>query len=421
MTAIQDGVTINNTNFPAGLAVTGTSSRDPAHQLRRQANWNDSLAHAQALQTAITEIVHIDPQAKQGLTSSQIFDTTESSHTAPIPGPEILRIQETAFVPESQPVADSPYEGFPIEVPYFDSMSSPLTDIGSFIESSDEVHSHSGYFGPEKVVDGSASTFAKVPANFRPSPRLPVRSQKDRPSSRPPSSSYGDTILLEAEEELRNLAQHGAAAVHESSTQRSGPQSGSTSSGRPLGGKSGGTSRSRIQKPSSKSAKTKSKRDPNLSPEHPSPRRLHSDSQRRSKVIMPLGERASSDQNIPVSPLGGMLPDKHLPNSAAKRRFEDDEMSIPSSHDGSKRLKRNLSALEVKTPTNEKGPYFLDQVTPATGTERLNHPSMPTGGGRGSIAGINAPAPGTGQPTNKKPRKNSKTDRYSAQFGKETA
>ena len=136
---------------------------------------------------------------------------------------------------------------------------------------------------------------------------------------------------------------------------------------------------------------------------------------------MPLGERASSDQNIPVSPLGGMLPGRHLPNSAAKRRLEDDEMSIPPSHDDSKRLKRNLSALEAKIPTNQKGPYFLDQVTPAIGTGRLSHPSKPTGGRKGNIVGTNASAPNTGQHKSKKPKKNSKTDRYSAHFVKETA
>lgn len=389
MTAIHDEVTTDDTNFPTRLAVTGTSSRDPAHQVRCQANRKNSFAHAQDLQTAIN-------------------------------GPEIPRTQETTFVPESQPVADSSYKGFPTDLPSFGSMSSPLTDIGSFIEPLDEVHIKSVYFGPEKVADRSASTFTKVPANFGPSPHLPAKSQKDPPSSRPPSSSYGDTMLLEAEEELRNLSQHGATAVQETSTQRPGPQSVSSSLGQPLGGKSGGTCRSRIQKPSSKTAKTKSKRDPRFSPKHPSPRRVRSKSQKRPKVIMPLGERASSDQNIPVSPLGGMLPGRHLPNSAAKRQLEDDEMSMSPSHDDSKRLKRNLSALEVKTPNNQKGPYFLDQVTPATGTGRLNHPSKPTGGRKGNIVETNVPAPGTGQRKNKKPGKNSKTDRYSVQFVKKT-
>ena len=420
MVAIQDGVTIEDRNFLAGLAVTGASPRDLAHQLRRQANWNGDLVHTQALQTTIAEIVHIDSKGRQSLTSGQIFDTTKSSHPAPIADPEILRTQETTFVPESQPVVDSPYEGFPIDAPYFGSMSSPLANIGSFIASSDEVHYQSVYFGPEKVVDGSASTFTKVPADFKPSPGLSVSSQKDPPSSRPPSSSCSDTMLLEAEEELRNLGQHGATAVQESCAQRSGPQSGSTSPGRPLAGKSGGTSRSRIQKPSSKTAKTKSKRNPSVSPKHPSPRKLRSESQTRSKMIMPLGERASSDQNIPVSPLRGMLRDKHLPNSAAKRRLEDDEMSMLSSHHDFKRPKRNLSALGVKTPTNQRGPSSLDQVTPATGTGRLNLPSMPTGGRKGSIVGTNAPAPRTGQHTNKKPKKKSKTGRYSVQFGQET-
>lgn len=420
MTAIQDGMTIDDTNFPTEVAVTEASSRDPAHQLKPQANWNNSLAHAQELQIAITERVHIDSQGKPSLTSSQIFDTTESSHSAPVTGPEILRTQETTFIPESQPVADSPYKGFPIDHPFFGSVSSPLTHVSSLVEPSDEVHIQSVYFGLEKVVDGSASTFTKVPANLRPSPRLPVRSQKDLPSSRPPSSSYGDTMLLEAEEELRNLGQRGVTAIQESATQRSGPRSGSSSLERPLGGKSGGICHSGIQKPSSKTAKTKSKRDPGVSPKHPSPRRLRRKSQRRPEVIMPLGERASSNQNIPISPLGGMLPGKYLPNLAAKRRLEDEEMSIPSSQDGSKRMKRNLSALEAKTPKNQKGPYLLGQVTPATGTGRLTHPSKPTGGRKGNIVGINAPAPGTGQHTNKKPRKNSKTDRYSAQFVKGT-
>jgi hypothetical protein len=418
MIAIRDGVTIEDRNFPAGLAVAGASSRDPAHQLRRRENWKDGLVHTQALQTAIAEIVHIDSKGRQSLTSGQIFNTTESSHLAPTIDPEILRTQETTIVPESQPVADSPYEGFPIDAPYFGSMSSPLGNISPFVESSDEVHNRSVYFDPEKVVDGSASAFTKVSANLRPSPRLFVSSQKDPPSSRPPSSSYGDTMFLEAEEELRNLGQHGATAVQESSAQRCGSQFGSTSLGRLLAEKSRGTSRSRIQKPSSKTAKTKNKRNPSVSPKHPSLRRLRSASQTRSKMIMPLGERASSDQNIPAPPLRGMLRDKHLPDSAVKRRLEDDEISIPSSHHDSKRLKRNLSALEVKTPTNQKGPSFLDQVTTATG--RLNHPSMPAGGRKGSIVRTNAPAPCTGQHTNKKPRKNSKTDRYSVQFGKET-
>jgi predicted nucleic acid-binding Zn-ribbon protein len=419
MTAIQDGVTVEDRNFPAGLAVTRASSPDLAHQLGCQANWNDGLVYTRALQTAIAEIVHIDSKGRQSLMLGQSFDTTKSSQPAPIADSEIRRTQETTFVPESQPVVDSPCEAFPIDAPYFGSMSSPLANIGSFIASSDEVHYQSVYFGPEKVVDGSASTFTKIPANFKPSPGLSVSSQKDPPSSRPPSSSCSDTMLLEAEEELRNLGQHGATAVQESSAQQSGPQSGSTSPGRPLAGKSGGTSHSRIQKPSNKTAKTKSKRNPSVSPKHPSPRRWCSESQTRPKMVIPLGERASSDQNIPVSPLRGMLRDKHLPNSAAKRRFEDDEMSIPPSHHDFKRLKRNLPALEVKTPTNQKGTSFLNQVAPATGIGRLNHPSMPAGGRKGSIVGTNAPAPCTGLHTNKKPKKKSKTGRYSVQFGKE--
>jgi hypothetical protein len=376
MAAIQDRVAIDDTISLPRLAVIGVPSRDPAHQPGREGNRNDSLAHTQELHTAITETVHFDSQGKQCLPSSQIFDTTEPSHPALVTGPEILKSQETALVPESQPVADSPYQRFP---PYLDSMSSPLTDIGSFIEPSDEVHSQSVYFGPEKAVDGPAST---LPANFAPSSRGSIRSPKDLPSSMPPSSSYGDIILLEAEE-LRNLDPHGTTTVLESSIQRPDSQFGSTSPGRSLGGASEGTTTPRIQKLSSKTAKIKGKRDPRISPEHPSPRRPRSKSQIKSKVIMPLRDRTSSDQNIPVSPLRGMLPEKYLAHSAAKRRLEDDEMSVPSSHDGCKRLKRNLFALEAKASTNSTGSSFHEQATPATDTRCLGHPSMPTGDRKG--------------------------------------
>src|SRR5205823_5702054 len=95
MTANQDGLTMDDTDFPTGPAATGASSRDPAHQLRRQANCKKDFAHAQELQTAITEIAHIDSQGKLSFTSSQIFNTTESCHPASINGPEIPRTQET--------------------------------------------------------------------------------------------------------------------------------------------------------------------------------------------------------------------------------------------------------------------------------------------------------------------------------------
>jgi uncharacterized coiled-coil DUF342 family protein len=414
-------MTRDDSDFQTELAVTEPPVLDSAPQLRRKAARNVKFVNPQALQTRITETVRVESKGKGNPSSSQGFEAPKASHLVQITGSEILRTQETTFVPESQPTLSSRFEQPLISAQSFGSMSSPLTDVGPFNDSSCEAQDESAYFGPEKAADGPSATFTKVPVNLKSSPRLPLGSQRDLLSSRPPSSSTGDTMLLEAEEELKNLGHHHTNSFQESSRQRVGAQPESSSPEGPPKRKTEGILGNGMGKLSSKTAKAKSTADIGASSKHPSPRRLRSESQTRPKNTMPLQERSPSDHNIPVSPQGGMLREKHLPNSAVKRRLEEDEMSVPSpSQDGSKRQKRSLSALEVKTPNNKKRSSLLDQVTPVRGTGRLNHPSMPTGGRKGSIIGTSAPAPGADQHTSKKSMKTSKTERYSARFNQDT-
>ena len=331
-------------------------------------------------------------------------------------GAEVLLTQETTFVPESQPGANPQSVRATGGVYEFDSESSPLTASDPLFGSSYEAGDRSAYFSNEKAIGGPDATFTKVRVNFGSSPGLPVRLQKDPLSSRPSSGSYGEPMLLEAEE-LRIVDQpRGPAFLERSAESRS-----STSSPEGLPRQnSGAGSRNEAKFSTGKTVKSKSKGGSGVPSKDLSPRRLRSESQTRPKKVLPLQERDLSNQNIPASPQGATLREKHLPNSAAKRRLEEDEISLPSSSlDSSKRLKRDLSAMEVKTPSSKKKFSRLHQVASATGNNRLNHPSMLTGGRRGSIIRPTAPAPGTGQHTDKKPKKNPKADRYTARFGQD--
>lgn len=347
-------------------------------------------------------------EASESSTGDNLLQTAES---------EILPTQETTFVPESQPVVDSPYKKY-LSV---SNISSPLTDPYPFVDPLYESHHESAYFSSEKVANEPSTSFTRVPVNFKPSPQLPTTVPRDLPSSRPPSSSTGDTMLLEAEEEPKRIKQHDDRTFWESSKQRLGPQSEANSPERLPGGETEDLFSHGATKTSSKTAKAKSKGDAGSTSKHQSPRRLRIESLTRIKKAMPLQERAPSDQNIPVSPQGGMIREKYLPNSTAKRRFEDNDISVFSSpKEGSKRLKRNLSAMEIKSLSKRRRPYFIEHLTPVTGSGRLNHPSMPTGSRKRSVIGTSTPAPRLGSHASKKSRKGPKTDRYSARFNQGT-
>lgn len=321
------------------------------------------------------------------------------------------RTQETIFIPESQPAMHFRHEKSPVNAPSISSISSPLTD----------AHHELAYFGLQKVAKRSNTSSKNFPVTFKSSLQLPVMLHGDLPSSRPPSSSTGDTMLLEAEEEPKRIEKHDDKLSSDSWRQRLGPKGEANRPERLPPGQPEDIFGNGATKSSSKLAKSKSKGDVRIISKHASPLRRRSESQTRIKKATPLQERAPSDQNVPASPQGGVLREKYLPNSAAKRRFEDDEISLfPSSQEGSKRLQRKLSAAEIKSPSNRKGSSFPERVTPVTGAGRLNHPSMPTGSRKRSIIGTNAPAPGLGQQSSKKSKKAPKTDRYSARFNQDT-
>lgn len=398
-------ITRDDSDLQAGLTPPVPSATP---QQRREAGCSINFVNPQALPTRISETVRLQSKRNGNPSLGQSSITPKASHPVQITEPNFFRTQETTFVPESQPALGFQYEQS------FGSVSSPLTEV-DFIESLCEPYNESTYFGAEKAGRSSAS-FTNTAVNSK------SNSQRGAPSSRPPSSSYGETMLLEVEEDLKDLERHHRNALQESSTQLSGAQSESTSTGGPPTRKTEGALGNGGPKSSCKTLKAKSKGDTSALSKRPSPQRLRSESQTQRNKTLALQERSLSDQNIAASPQRGILQEKHLPNSAAKRRLEDDEMSITSPSQGRcKRLKHNMSALEVKTPSKRKGSAFLGQMTSVTGTGRLSHPSMRTEGRKGSIIRTSAPAPSAGQHASQKSKKSLKAERYSARFNQDAA
>ena len=412
MAILQEITTVDDTDSQAAPAVTEPPVPDAKARLRCKAGRTVSFVNPPAVQTRLTDSVQVEHEPEQD------FEIQESSQAGQTTRLVIHRTQDTILVPESQPAADSQCGRSPVETHVFDSMSSPLTDIGPLFESSYEAGDESAYFSHEKAVEGPTAISTRITPNLKSSPPRPlIRTQRDPPSGRRPSSS--DTMLLEADEVHGILDQPHDSVFQDISTEKPGPLSRSTSPEGLSESNSRATPGYGAKKQSSKTIKAKYKGRAAVSSRHLSPRKLRSESQTRLKQGLLVQEHDPYDQDFPASPRGTPR-EKHLPNSAAKRRLEDEDVHVPSSsQEGTKRLKRDLSASEVKTPSKRKGSSFADQVTPAAATGRLNHPSMSAGCRKGTIVGTNAPAPGAGQPTKKRSKKNPKTAQYEDRFGQD--
>ena len=416
-----------------GTFLTQTRPNEPpapetATQPRLRANRSGGIVNQQTIVTTIIETSLIDIQTREHDQSALGTPNLEIGRLGHTTGSGFVETQEIILVPESQATTGSRDEEVHITAKGKEGPSSPLSSLEDLIDSSDPVCDQSMYFAPGTVFaehdltaadssrNGPKSTgreivpseIEKIPVNFRSDAGDSRRSQREPPSTRPPSSSYGEPMLLEHLEEIENQAQYSSSASQKAPTRHQDPSISPEfllpreCTDRVLPGKKERAARKAGSGPPSKK---------------PSLRRLRSESRARAKMSIDLTERTPTDQNIPTTPRGGIIKENHLPNSAAKRRLETDDASMPSSsRDYSKRLKRDLSALEVP-PTSKKTLVF-GQGPSTTNTNRLNHPSMPTNSRRGSIIGANAPAPGGGQQAIKKSRKSLKNDQYSARFGR---
>ena len=252
----------------------------------------------------------------------------------------------------------------------------------------------------------------KVPVNFDSISHHPSRREKGIPSSGRSSSSYGEAMLLEDFEQLEESDNRSAAGPLELSSHSNFLKPPLHSPKINLCQKAAArlappqSTQGQHQQSHGVGAQVKNRKDP-------SPRRLRSGCSGPTKST-PLGQRPESTLNIQASPRGGVSRERHLPNSAAKRRLESEESHSSPQMSTLKRLKRNSSALDVKKPAKQT-PASFDYARAASA--RSTKPSEPSGGRKGSIVGTNAPAPGRSQKVLEKPRKNSKVNKYESRFG----
>ena len=372
-------------------------TRDTVYQTKQKADCTDaSCSQFQDVEKSL-EFPICDSQQLAVATYEKSLPICISRHSDLSPLPQVLRTQDTTSVPETQVDSEMQIQRVPVRADVERHSSSSLSDVGSIFESSSKDKEKSTYFprkgdvtdlegtrgqdldqgnGVQRVQRNPTSA-TKVAVNFGSSTVATPQRHEYCTISRPPSSSYGETMLLEDLEQLEDVILHPS----------------------PISGKA----------------------SLHMSQKDPSPRRLRSASQARPARGTPLRERTSSERNIQTSPEESMRPEKHRPNSAAKRRLESDERSISSSlRSGSKRLRRDLSAVEVKNPAKSTPASLFDKMPRSGESSRLNHPSMPIGSRKGGIIAMHAPAPGVAQQgSGKRSRKGSKNDRYSARFGQE--
>ena len=146
---------------------------------------------------------------------------------------------------------------------------------------------------------------------------------------------------------------------------------------------------------------------------NPSPRRLRSAKQPRERKDTPISHDSQAELSQGATTPMPNSRERHLPNSAAKRRGELEE-EVPDSQ-AQKRLKRNPANLEVRrTNKHTSTPWAGETSDVESSRARSDIPIGVHIGG--SIVGTNAPTPGRGQKAVKLVRRGSKQERWSTRF-----
>lgn len=350
-------------------------------------------------------------------------------------------LDEITVVPESQPRAHD-FGQSPATKIMRDRLagsifsSSPLSDIGELFDPSDQdqsavslhyttqIHSDqmvdttlSGGVAGIKQTRGKEDSLSNDRSQGPESPHRSGKLQEPGRGSRPPSSSYGEPLLLDDLE--------GVGSLQASSSMNTVPGKQSTTSTQdvltsPLGTLPRKALRNSMRaRPSATSLLMSdlNAADPieysQYLPKDPSPRRLRSSepaSQTSSRQpLQDLGDDATNMR--PATPRSSVK-EKHQPNSAIKRKSEAGGVSVEIIPAGKKRARRNLSNVEV---TNRRGTasQSLSSSTPdAVGQPltRLRQSSSSSTGSRSTNVGMIAPAPGNRKQGPKKPRGGSNSE-----------
>jgi Zn-dependent M32 family carboxypeptidase len=409
--------------------------RQRKNEPRKRANRGATNLETNALGPILMKTSPQDIIPRLDASQRQVANDDRKGHEAVENPPD-----ETSIVPESQPpVQDSsqssPTESMPKMLIGSILSSSPLSDIGELFDpcEMDQAVGALNCDSPmrnDRIADNNQiqqSARIKQRSSQKVSPlrddsqglesqhqtyKLPAMSQR----SRPPSSSYGEPLLLDDLEGLGSLPAHGSVntAPGRQSTQSS--QDVLTS---PLDIAPGKLPRHSI--PARPNAPWLSISAPQAADpiEHsqystnPSPRRLRSrEPASRTGSRRPLQDLGDHSQNIQPATPRSPLKEKNQPNSAIKRKSEAGGIGDDPVANETKRAKRNLSNMEIadRRGTASQSLSLSTSDTMRQPASRLRQSSSSSTRSRSTIVGKNAPAPGNRTQGPKKPRGGSKSE-----------
>jgi hypothetical protein len=406
--------------------------RTPANRSASTVQARDSTVDREALVRKTSECTSSRPTALGEATT----DDTDGGHAT-----SEQHLDETEFVPESQPHAfrhDMSLPANKIGSEWTGNVisSSPLSDVGELFDPSDEDHSRGPrqYVNPKcgETLDKTAmkdDIEAVAQPHEREGPILngilrghdsPHRgcnlNKANHEQGPPPSSLYGEPLLLDDLEGFGSLPVSSLTDVASGKMLASSSQDVLTSpvgpKPRKLFGKSFEVSTVNLRSTSDTKPIGLIQNCQHLAKD-PSPRRLRS------------GEAASqTDPRPPVKDLGDdnmdarpatpnvPLKEKHQPNSAIKRKSEAASVLEDAKPRGKKRVKHNLSNLEVDHRPGT-GSQSLQSSPPSRvrqTSSRLRQSSNSTTSSKSTIVGRNVPAPSAPKERPKKPRGGSKSE-----------
>ena len=375
-----------------------------------------------AAETIIEEFQHKEqPEAAETLAGQ--VDVNEQNVN-----PAAANTQDANYVPDSQPFFGATVDEAEDNFQSILNSSSILIDIGDISSPPFYTQSRSANFGDKAAKategdDGPAMSDDQLP------PKKDRLAKDKKPGSASkssanaagrtssnltPSSSHGEPMLLEQVEQLGEEESLPATTFDQDQIQHSSD----------LGELDDCSARVRSTNGTEKDRSTSTDLDCRSSRIHvspqgnnPSPQGLRSGHQRESRNVTALLERTASEINSQATPKTGILKDHHRPNSAAKRHLPPEADAPTSSQESFKRLKRDLSALEVKRPSQKKYSSVRGRSSPGKNAARLNHPNLPIGLRKGSVIGRSPPDQVPSKESGRKTRKGSKNGRHSALFG----
>ncbi len=410
--------------------------KSPPRKIRKSANRSASNLEAKTVgpdsMKYPPELTHARPDAIHKTSTNHAGESRTSAEQT---------VDEITVVPESQPQAQRPNRYSPARntqgrLKGSIMSSSPLSDIGELFDPSDQDLPASSRDGTTQVhrnkVDNAAleNRVAAIEQTLGEEDSLLNEGHRDtgsqrqacnfeKPSqgSRPPSSSYGEPLLLDDLEGVGSSQTSGSKNIALAKQSNPSTQDILTS---PLPTVPRKLPKMNVQvrpKVTSPSRSGMNLADANerskYLPSNQSPQRVgSSESSFQTNTRRPpqdLGDDVNS-----MRPATPTLPvkEKHQPNSAVKRKSDTVGMSDETAPSEEKRARRNLSNMEISSRRRAASQSLGSSTSDKAGHSmtRLRQSSTSTGASRSTIVGKNSPAPGNRKQGPKKPRGGSKSE-----------